>query len=312
MLIGNNFLKFIENQLTTDLKSWCKNWFDFDNVSIEFALNTINVSDNINDISFLIQQKFNAVPNAMERKWTENSKSAFENFGYTLKLPAQEYVYLGFYITIKNIQEDLQFYVVPNQSMIEKFCLQSSSTKKHSVNINRLISKKLTKVEVSTLTTLHSYQRIQSLKIGDVLKSGHKINIPLNIHVLDQKLTGFLGQQQGKKSLLLESNMTDVSSKESNIEYQELVQDSDKSTQIIGVNQLQESIQVPISIELGEGEISLKTLSELKSGEIIKLNQSIDDLVVLKANGIEVGKGVLTIEDGEFSIKVTDIASLSI
>ncbi|MCJ8313451.1 MAG: FliM/FliN family flagellar motor switch protein [Saccharospirillaceae bacterium] len=313
MLVGNNFLQFINSHLTSQIQSWCDTWLDLGVVTLELSLTKEDLDFELKSLDNIIDKRFDDVPNKFKQQWTTNALDSIEQLGYQIKAKAEVENYDTFYIVISSVHGEIILHVSPSNTLVDKYILQLKSIDSpNNVLLKKLIPSKNTLLTVSTIPNLLSYQTIHSLSEGDIVKSGHKINIPLVFQCLNQSLTGFLGQQSGKKSLILESKMTEQLLQESNIEYQELEQDVQSTTDLIGVEQLKESIQVPVSIELGQGEISLKSISDLKAGEIIKLNQSIDDLVILKANGVELGKGLLTIDEGEFAIRVTEIVKMSI
>lgn len=71
---------------------------------------------------------------------------------------------------------------------------------------------------------------------------------------------------------------------------------------------LVEHVPVTLSVMVGTLSIKLGHMFSLKCGEILMLNESIDEPISLLLNGKAIAKGNLVVVDDNFGIKVTELA----
>ena len=70
---------------------------------------------------------------------------------------------------------------------------------------------------------------------------------------------------------------------------------------------LVKNVKVKLSAILGDAEITVDELFNLKSGSVVKLNQEMTAPVIIQLEGNVVAKGTLVAVDDSFGIKITDI-----
>lgn len=68
-------------------------------------------------------------------------------------------------------------------------------------------------------------------------------------------------------------------------------------------------IPVNFTVEIGSVTIPLQEIFGLKEGDIVPLNNKIDDPFIIKVNGNEIAEGELVEKDEKFYIKIQKITS---
>ena len=67
------------------------------------------------------------------------------------------------------------------------------------------------------------------------------------------------------------------------------------------------NVKVPVQIVLGEAELSVSELSELKNGSIVKTDSLAGEPVVFLAAGEEIARGEVVVIDENFGLRITDL-----
>ena len=84
------------------------------------------------------------------------------------------------------------------------------------------------------------------------------------------------------------------------------------NTTLAKLAQLDESllkqIHLKLEVHLGEVELSLADLLELKAGSTLSTKQPVDTPVELKIEGKPIATGVLVSADGHFAIQISQMA----
>lgn len=84
--------------------------------------------------------------------------------------------------------------------------------------------------------------------------------------------------------------------------------DSNKVTPLIKRDMsLVKHVMVELAIEVGTAEMSVDALFALKSGDVVKMLQQINEPLTLRLNGKAVALGSLVAVDDNFGIQLTDI-----
>lgn len=65
-----------------------------------------------------------------------------------------------------------------------------------------------------------------------------------------------------------------------------------------------QNIQIMVTAELGRVEIPIQQLMSLTKGSVLQLDQSIDSLVDLVAQGVTLASGEVVVVDGRFAIRI--------
>ncbi len=66
-------------------------------------------------------------------------------------------------------------------------------------------------------------------------------------------------------------------------------------------------VTVELTAEIGTANISISRLFSLKAGEVITLQQAVNEPVLLRLDGKAVARGELVAVDDNFGIKITEI-----
>ena len=66
--------------------------------------------------------------------------------------------------------------------------------------------------------------------------------------------------------------------------------------------------EVSVNVVLNSPAIKLTDLSKLSVGEVIKLNQKIDEYLTIEINGKVVGRAELFAMDGVYALKVQEVS----
>ncbi|MHC4226504.1 MAG: FliM/FliN family flagellar motor switch protein [Planctomycetota bacterium] len=67
---------------------------------------------------------------------------------------------------------------------------------------------------------------------------------------------------------------------------------------------------VPITVAIGEAEISIQRLLQLGPGSVVKLEKSIDEPADLYLKDAKFATGKIVVVDGRFAVKITQILGL--
>ncbi len=68
-------------------------------------------------------------------------------------------------------------------------------------------------------------------------------------------------------------------------------------------------IPVTVSVRLGETEMSIRDLLDLRQNSVIELEKVADEDVDLLINGVHVGKGDVVVVNDKFGLRITEITS---
>ena len=70
-----------------------------------------------------------------------------------------------------------------------------------------------------------------------------------------------------------------------------------------------EDIELDVSVVLGDTEMTMENVMQLKNGAVVPLNAQKDDPVTLVINGQPIAKGEVMTRNGKFCIRITEIFS---
>lgn len=65
------------------------------------------------------------------------------------------------------------------------------------------------------------------------------------------------------------------------------------------------NVGLKVEALIGDAEITVAELSELKDGAVLPLNSSLSDTIELRLNGVVIAKGELVAVGDKFGIKIT-------
>lgn len=68
-------------------------------------------------------------------------------------------------------------------------------------------------------------------------------------------------------------------------------------------------VKVPVQIVLGETELSVKEISELSPGSIVRVDSICGEPVVFLAAGEEIARGEVVVIDESFGLRITSLES---
>jgi len=95
----------------------------------------------------------------------------------------------------------------------------------------------------------------------------------------------------------------------SNIEYEELSETSDSANLLGQKLDLVKNVKVNLTVCIGDCEISVSELFNLKDGSVITMDRNLNDPVDVKFDGKVVARGELVVVDDNFGVKITEIES---
>ncbi|GGY28907.1 FliM/FliN family flagellar motor switch protein [Paludibacterium paludis] len=78
-----------------------------------------------------------------------------------------------------------------------------------------------------------------------------------------------------------------------------------------GKLRLLKDVKVTLETSLGECEVSLSRLGELKAGEVLTLDRMPGDPVDLRLNGVVVARGRLVVTGDYLGVRIDDVAELT-
>ena len=84
----------------------------------------------------------------------------------------------------------------------------------------------------------------------------------------------------------------------------------EKINQSIDLN-LVSDMQIQMSANLGSVSLTVEQLTQLQVGEVVNLDQGIDELIALKANGQALAYGRLVAQDDHFALEIQEVVSLN-
>jgi flagellar motor switch protein FliN/FliY len=70
---------------------------------------------------------------------------------------------------------------------------------------------------------------------------------------------------------------------------------------------LVEQVRIPLTISLGEAEITMGRLFALASGEVLTLDRAADAPIDVRLNGKLIARGILVAVDDKFGVRITEI-----
>ena len=95
-----------------------------------------------------------------------------------------------------------------------------------------------------------------------------------------------------------------------NIELEELGEDKTGSLKMFSENiDLIKNVKVRLLVKLGESELTVDELFNLKEGSIMKLNEEIDTPLDILLDGKLIAQGKLVAVDDNFGVKITNISN---
>ena len=96
-----------------------------------------------------------------------------------------------------------------------------------------------------------------------------------------------------------------------NIDLDELNDSSETETPLFSKNiDLVKNVKVDLTAILGNAEITVDELFNLKSGSVVKLIQETSTPLTIELEGSVVAKGMLVAVDDNFGIQITDIKTI--
>lgn len=69
--------------------------------------------------------------------------------------------------------------------------------------------------------------------------------------------------------------------------------------------------ELEATIRFGDRQMPLKEIFELMPGDVIELDQMVDELAQLIVAGRTIAKGEVVVVDGNFGLRITEVASVS-
>ncbi|MBN1647312.1 MAG: FliM/FliN family flagellar motor switch protein [Spirochaetales bacterium] len=66
-------------------------------------------------------------------------------------------------------------------------------------------------------------------------------------------------------------------------------------------------VKVPVQLVIGETELTVKEISELNNGSLIRMNSLAGEPVVLLAAGEEIARGDVVVMDENFGIRISSL-----
>lgn len=93
----------------------------------------------------------------------------------------------------------------------------------------------------------------------------------------------------------------------SNVDYQELEDDKSASDALGTRFDLVKNVKVGLSVYVGECELSVSELFDLKDGSVISLDKDVGAPVDVKYDGKVIARGELVAVDDNFGVKITEI-----
>ncbi|MCH2172734.1 FliM/FliN family flagellar motor switch protein [Myxococcota bacterium] len=86
--------------------------------------------------------------------------------------------------------------------------------------------------------------------------------------------------------------------------------DSGNGEELFGRNlELIRGVKVRLSVVMGECEMSVGELFDLKDGSVVKLDRDVDAPVDVLLDGKVVGRGTLVAVDDNFGVRITEVES---
>lgn len=93
------------------------------------------------------------------------------------------------------------------------------------------------------------------------------------------------------------------------IEYEELSDDDYNENKLGQKLDLVKNVKVNLSVCIGDCEISVSELFDLRDGSVISIDRNISDPIDIKYDGKIIARGELVVVDDNFGIKITEIES---
>lgn len=82
----------------------------------------------------------------------------------------------------------------------------------------------------------------------------------------------------------------------------------DKSPELVAREmELIGHVSVDLVAEIGSAKLSVSKLFALKAGEVLALQQTVSEPIILRLNGKAVARGELVAVDDNFGVKITEI-----
>ncbi|MBQ4862971.1 FliM/FliN family flagellar motor switch protein [Pseudoalteromonas sp. MMG013] len=74
---------------------------------------------------------------------------------------------------------------------------------------------------------------------------------------------------------------------------------------------LLKGVMVELECSIGSTQVALSDFASLERGEVLKLQQAINDEITLSINGVTVAAGKLVAIDGHFGVEITQVPDLT-
>ena len=95
-----------------------------------------------------------------------------------------------------------------------------------------------------------------------------------------------------------------------NIELEELDENKTGSSKMFSENiDMIKNVKVKLLVKLGESELTVDELFNLKEGSVVKLNEEIDAPLDVLLDGKLIAQGKLVAVDDNFGLKITNISN---
>ena len=66
------------------------------------------------------------------------------------------------------------------------------------------------------------------------------------------------------------------------------------------------NLEVEIDVVVGTAKLNVSDLYDLKDGSVMRLDQDVDTLVDVRVNGNVVARGILSVVEDNFAVKITE------
>lgn len=91
-----------------------------------------------------------------------------------------------------------------------------------------------------------------------------------------------------------------------------VVEEQPQDKQAIGRDlELVKHLEVVLDAKLGQAKLKVEALYDLKVGEIVSLDESVDAPIKLMLNDTVIGEGMLVAKDGVFGVQLTSVSTIT-
>lgn len=91
-------------------------------------------------------------------------------------------------------------------------------------------------------------------------------------------------------------------------DYDEIHEQESKSKPILAYDDISliSDLEVDIDVIVGTAKMNIADLYELSDGSVLRLEQDVDTLVDVRVNGNIIARGILSVIDDNFAVKITE------